>query len=93
MPQLLAKFVPLVQTLILVGIDVRARSRFDRFTHHAHGHGGWIAAGGDVGSRFPVARSVDDGASATGVSHRATRSVYFIPVKCNAKGFVTAIPP
>ena len=67
MPQLLAKFVPLVQTLILVGIDVRARSRFDRFTHHAHGHGGWIAAGGDVGSRFPVARSVDDGASATGV--------------------------
>jgi hypothetical protein len=34
-------------------------------THHAHGHGGWIAA--DVGSRFPVARSVDDGASATGV--------------------------
>ena len=30
MPQLLAKFVPLVQTLILVGIDVRARSRFDR---------------------------------------------------------------
>ena len=67
MPQLLAKFVPLVQTLILVGIDVRARSRFDRLTHHAHGHGGWIAAGGDVGSRFPVARSVDDGASATGV--------------------------
>ena len=64
MPQLLAKFVPLVQTLILVGIDVRALSRFDRFTHHAHGHGGWIAAGGDVGSRFPVARSVDDGASA-----------------------------
>ena len=57
--------VPLVQTLILVGIDVRARSRFDRFTHHAHGHGGWIAAGGDVGSRFPVARSVDDGASAS----------------------------
>ena len=67
MPQLLAKFVPLVQTLILVGIDVRARSRFDRLTHHARGHGGWIAAGGDVGSRFPVARSVDDGASATGV--------------------------
>ena len=33
MPQLLAKFVPLVQTLILVGIDVRARSRFDRLTH------------------------------------------------------------
>ena len=65
MPQLLAKFVPLVQTLILVGIDVRARSRFDRFTHHAHGQGGWIAAGGDVGSRFPVARSVDDGASAS----------------------------
>ena len=70
MPQLLAKFVPLVQTLILVGIDVRARSRFDRLTHHAHGHGGWIAAGGDVGSRFPVARSVDDGASATGRSLR-----------------------
>jgi hypothetical protein len=68
MPHLLAKFVPLVQTLILVGIDVRARSRFDRLTHHAHGHGGWIAAGGDVGSRFPVARSVDDGASATGRS-------------------------
>ena len=69
MPQLLAKFVPLVQTMIIVGIDVRvrARSRFDRLTHHAHGHDGWIAAGGDVGSRFPVARSVDDGASATGV--------------------------
>ena len=67
MPQLLAKFVPLVQTLILVGIDVRARSRFDRFIHHVHGHGGWVAAGGHVGSRFPVARSVDDGASATGV--------------------------
>ena len=76
MPQLLAKFVPLVQTLILVGIDVRARSRFDRFTHHAHGHGGWIAAGGDVGSRFPVARSVDDGASASALgSHVTTASV------------------
>ena len=47
MPQLLAKFVPLVQTLILVGIDVRARSRFDRFTHHAHGQGGWIGVRGD----------------------------------------------
>ena len=49
-----------------VHIDVCARSRFDRFIHHARG-GGWIAAGGDVGSRFPVARSLDDGASATGV--------------------------
>jgi len=77
MPQLLAKFVPLVQTLILVGIDVRARSRFDRFTHHAHGHGGWIAAGGDVGSRFPVARSVDDGASATGVCHHTDWTEFF----------------
>jgi hypothetical protein len=72
MPQLLAKFVPLVQTLILVGIDVRARSRFDRLTHHAHGHGGWIAAGSDAGSRFPV----DDGASASALgSHLTTTSV------------------
>ena len=43
----------------------RERSRFDRFTHHEHGHGGCIAATGDVGSRFPVACSVDDGASVT----------------------------
>ena len=71
-----AKFVTLVPALILMGIDVRARSRLDRFTHHAHGHGGWIAAGGDVGSRFPVARSVDDGASASALGpHLGTASV------------------
>ena len=58
------KFVPLFPDLILMAIDVRARSRFDRFTHHAHGHGGWIAASDAVCSHFPVARTVDDGASA-----------------------------
>ena len=39
--------------------------------------GSAIAAGGDVGSRFPVARSVDDGASATGV---CKQNVYHIRV-------------
>ena len=47
-----AKFVPVFPGPILMGIDVHARSRFDRFSHHAHGQGGWIAATGGVRSRF-----------------------------------------
>ena len=39
-----AKFVPVFPGPILMGRDVHARSRFDRFSHHAHGRGGWIAA-------------------------------------------------
>ena len=47
-----AKIVPLWKQLVMLGRGVRACSRFDRLTHHAHGHGGYIAAGGDVGSPF-----------------------------------------
>ena len=36
---------------IMLDIDLRARSRFDRFRHHADGHGATVAASGGVGSR------------------------------------------
>jgi len=47
----------------MLGRDVRARSRFDRFTHHAYGHGASIAAIGGIGSHFLVARRRTDGVS------------------------------
>jgi len=62
----------------MLGRDVRARSRFDRFTHHAYayGHGASIAAIGGIGSRFLVARRPTDGVSGDRVCrHTATVSV------------------
>ena len=47
----LAKIVPAVPHWIMLAVELRARVRFNRFRHHAHGHGATIAASGGVGSR------------------------------------------
>ena len=52
LPVAMRRLSPLVRAQVMLGRGVRACSRFDRLTHHAHGHGGYIAAGGDVGSPF-----------------------------------------
>ena len=52
LPVATRRLSPLWKQLVMLGRGVRACSRFDRLTHHAHGHGGYIAAGGDVGSPF-----------------------------------------
>ena len=52
LPVATRRLSPLWKQLIMLDRGVRARSCFDRLTHHAHGHGGYIAAGGGVGSPF-----------------------------------------
>ena len=54
--------------------DVRATACFDRLTHHAHGHGGYIAAGGGVGSPFGGRAQADGRCRGVGgVCHQAVR--------------------
>ena len=75
-----AKIVPLLPDLIPMDIDVHARSRFDRFSHHAHGQGGWIAGPPGTGDRAASGRAsprpVAHGASAKhgSLSRRSKRS-------------------
>ena len=59
-----AKIVPAVPYQIMLDIDLRARSRFDRFRHHAYGHGARIAASGGVRARPRVRKSRPDWSSA-----------------------------
>ena len=71
-----AKIVPLWKQLVMLGRGVRACSRFDRLTHHAHGHGGYIAAGGDVGSPFGGRAQADGRCRVGGVgTHLCTAAV------------------
>ena len=58
-----AKIVPVVPNKVMLDIYLRARSRLDRFRHHAHGHGARIAASGGVGARPRLRRSRPDGSS------------------------------
>ena len=69
---------PLWKQLVMLGRGVRACSRFDRLTHHAHGHGGYIAAGGGVGSPFGGRAQADGRCRVGGVCSQVTRVSYHI---------------
>ena len=70
LPVATRRLSPLWKQLIMLDRGVRARSCFDRLTHHAHGHGGYIAAGGDVGSPFGGRAQADGRCRVGAVCHQ-----------------------
>ena len=70
LPVATRRLSPLCKQLVMLDRGVRACSCFDRLTHHAHGHGAYIAGGGGFGSPFGGRAQADGRCRVGGVCHQ-----------------------